>query len=305
VNTVIATGQFARRGGILDIWPPMETLPVRLEFFGDEIETLRPFDPSTQRTSKLTPAAKLERILVTPAREFILPQSDVGLKHEAGLAEFHIPLLHPNPACLLNYMPRASLVLIDDRQALEDSIAEVEEQSLKLRADFIHEGTLPDDFPIPYLTLPEIQDALSSQTVVDLGLPLSDYLDTEDYDPSTRLELSALADRFTAGPRFGGRLKQLLEYLLDAFEENEQTFIASRQTARLRELWEEQNPTGKSFHRSSLKGVWQKAGYFVLLKGSSFIFSQMVKYLVGVDQNLANEPAKLQKPPKPFMLTCK
>ena len=254
VNTVIATGHFARRGGILDIWPPMETLPVRLEFFGDEIETLRPFEPSTQRTSKLTSDGKLERILVTPARELILPQSDTGFKQETGLAEFHIPLLHSNPACLLNYMPRSSLVLIDDRQALEESIAEVEEQSIKLRADFIYEGTLPDDFPIPYLTLPEIHDALSSQTVINLGPPLSDNLDTVATDSPTQLELSILSDRFIAGPRFGGRLKQLLEYLLDAYEDKEQTFIASRQTARLRELWEEQKPTGKELLPQFIEG---------------------------------------------------
>ena len=52
VNTVIAPGQFARRGGILDIWPTAGVQPIRLEFFGDEIDTLREFDPGTQRTSK-------------------------------------------------------------------------------------------------------------------------------------------------------------------------------------------------------------------------------------------------------------
>ena len=50
VNTDIAAGQFARRGGILDIWPADAIHPTRLEFFGDEIDTLRHFDASTQRT---------------------------------------------------------------------------------------------------------------------------------------------------------------------------------------------------------------------------------------------------------------
>ncbi len=41
VNTVLEPGQFSKRGGILDVWPPAEKLPIRLDFFGDEIETIR------------------------------------------------------------------------------------------------------------------------------------------------------------------------------------------------------------------------------------------------------------------------
>ena len=52
VNTVITTGQFARRGGIIDLWPPSEASPVRLDFFGDEIDSLRYFDPTSQRSTK-------------------------------------------------------------------------------------------------------------------------------------------------------------------------------------------------------------------------------------------------------------
>ena len=51
-HIVIAPGQFARRGGLIDLWPPAEPQPVRLEFFGDEIETMRRFDPASQRTIK-------------------------------------------------------------------------------------------------------------------------------------------------------------------------------------------------------------------------------------------------------------
>src|SRR5688500_13798527 len=60
VNTVLEVGQFSKRGGIIDIWVPSENLPVRLDFFGDEIETLRMFDPASQRTVE-----SLESILIT------------------------------------------------------------------------------------------------------------------------------------------------------------------------------------------------------------------------------------------------
>ena len=93
VNTVLEPGQFSRRGGIMDIWTAAEKLPVRLDFFGDEIETIRRFDPATQRTVE-----KLESILITPAREYIATGDQ-----DAELSEFHIPLLHQQPASLLDY----------------------------------------------------------------------------------------------------------------------------------------------------------------------------------------------------------
>src|SRR5512132_1803435 len=84
VNTVLEPGQFSRRGGIMDVWTPAESLPVRLDFFGDEIETMRRFDPASQRTVE-----NLESILITPAREFIAAGDQ-----ETELSDFHIPLLY-------------------------------------------------------------------------------------------------------------------------------------------------------------------------------------------------------------------
>jgi len=60
-------GCFAARGGILDIFPPNLPAPVRIEFFGDFVETIRTFDPLTQRS--LTP---LEELVLLPSREVIL-----------------------------------------------------------------------------------------------------------------------------------------------------------------------------------------------------------------------------------------
>jgi transcription-repair coupling factor (superfamily II helicase) len=65
---VAGRGEFARRGGIVDVFPPGESLPVRIEFFGDEIESLRRFDPTDQRTVGLAAAATL-----LPASEFLVP----------------------------------------------------------------------------------------------------------------------------------------------------------------------------------------------------------------------------------------
>ena len=63
-TTVLAPGEFSRRGGIVDVYPPARPRPVRIEFFGDEIESLRAFDPATQRSLDT-----LDQISVTPAAE--------------------------------------------------------------------------------------------------------------------------------------------------------------------------------------------------------------------------------------------
>jgi transcription-repair coupling factor (superfamily II helicase) len=235
-NIVIAPGQFARRGGLLDLWPPAEAQPLRLEFFGDEIETIRRFDPATQRTVKAADAGLVQRLLITPAREFLSnPQANLEQAGDYN-SEFYIPVLHPMPASLLDYLPRQALVVLDDRQTLIDAIAEVEEQAVAMRQDSIREGTLPADFPIPYLTLEEIQDALSAHATLDLGHGSA----TEAQElPPTEIQVE-LAERFSAGPRFAGRLKPVMDFIRERLTAQERVVIVSRQAARLRELWQEQ-----------------------------------------------------------------
>ncbi|MFT3893749.1 MAG: hypothetical protein QM730_19135 [Anaerolineales bacterium] len=159
VNTVLEPGQFSSRGGILDIWATAETMPVRLDFFGDEIETIRKFDPASQRTVE-----KLDSILITPAREYIAAGDS-----ETELSEFHIPLLHQQPASLLDYLPQKAIVLIDDLSIVESMAEEVEEQAVKFRQESITEQTLSPDFPLPYIPWSELHDSLHGQPTLELG----------------------------------------------------------------------------------------------------------------------------------------
>ncbi len=230
-NTVIAPGQFARRGGIVDLWSPASPHPVRMEFFGDEIETLRSFDPATQRTTGI-----LERLMVTPAREFILPAE--GTELPAEVSEFHLPLFHPTPASLLDYLPRQAVVMVDDLQSLQDAITDVEEQAVRSRQELIKDNLLPVDFPVPYLSWTEIADSLPRQALVELGgLPALDGDISQE-----RPGFPALSERFLSGARFGGRLKQFIDYLVNLVNNGDHVTIVSRQSPRLAELWAEQSP---------------------------------------------------------------
>lgn len=72
-DTVSRPGQFSRRGGILDIFPSTADAPVRVELFGDDIESIRTFDPNTQRS-----VAALDQVLIAPAREIRLTTESVN-----------------------------------------------------------------------------------------------------------------------------------------------------------------------------------------------------------------------------------
>ncbi len=223
-QNVIAPGQFARRGGILDLWPMHDELPARLEYFGDELDSLRRFDPATQRTINA-----IDELLIPPAREFIL--GDVlpeGLEARA-LTEFHIPLLHPEPAGLLDYLPADALILVDDMDALREQISELETQALQLRNENLEAGTLTADYPAPYLSLSELEELLSERGVIELGptLPIEDA--------------ASVSGMFRPGPRFGGQLKPMLDHVEHTLDAGDEVLIVSRQTPRLSDMWAERN----------------------------------------------------------------
>lgn len=250
---VLEPGQFSHRGGILDIWPPAEAYPIRFEFFGDEVDTLRTFDPASQRTLH-----RLEKLLVTPARE-VLPGYARGLEIPSmEIEEFHIPVVHPAQASILDYLPKNAIVLVDDMDLLQSIANDIEEQSVRLREESITEGTLPSSFPIPYLSWSEIQDNLAGQTSLEMGF-------------SHAAAPSELADCFQKGQRYGGRLEMFLEDLAGLCRKGKETAVVSRQTARLSEIWQKQYQP-ECGHRSPefIEGTLSEGWILQTAEGSDF-----------------------------------
>ena len=258
-DTVLEPGQFSHRGGLLDIWPPCEPYPVRLDFFGDEIDTIRRFDPGSQRTVK-----KLDSILVTPAREYLIFAPELP---ESPLSEFHIPALHPFPSTLLDYLPHKSLVLVDDLSFLESAVSEIEEQAVKLRAEAIAEGTLAEDFPIPYITWSELADSLQSRLCLELGRSTEEVINDQ-------LSVTSLSAQFGHIERFGGRLKPFVEYLGKIVADDNSVIVVSRQSGRLEELWAEHNQQSPvnnlQFIETSLSEGWQLGNSFLITDSEVF-----------------------------------
>ncbi|HKG47080.1 MAG TPA: transcription-repair coupling factor, partial [Pyrinomonadaceae bacterium] len=78
-DPVGGVGEFSMRGGIVDVWPPGREAPVRLEFFGDTVDSVREFDPENQLST-----AQLKEVEVPPMREFAATAVDFQLWSEAA-----------------------------------------------------------------------------------------------------------------------------------------------------------------------------------------------------------------------------
>jgi transcription-repair coupling factor (superfamily II helicase) len=124
VNKVLEHGEYAIRGAIIDLYPMGSNVPFRIELFDDVIESLRCFDPDTQRTVE-----KINQVRILPAREFPLNESSITLFrrkfreqfsgnpsacpiYEAVTAgqflngiEYYLPLFFENTATIFDYLP--------------------------------------------------------------------------------------------------------------------------------------------------------------------------------------------------------
>ncbi|MBM3770245.1 MAG: transcription-repair coupling factor [Acidimicrobiia bacterium] len=113
-------GEFALRGGILDVYPPAEPYPIRLEFIGDTIETLRTYDPATQRSN-----APIDQVAILPLRDVLPRESD---------AEPDSEVLDPSAldrdATVFDYVARARSLrlLISERDEVEAAATKHAEQ---------------------------------------------------------------------------------------------------------------------------------------------------------------------------------
>ena len=135
------------------------------------------------------------------------------------ISEFHIPMLHKTPASILDYLPRNALVIIENETAFHETVNEIEEQSISLRQDYIEDGTIPEDTPIPYLTWDQIQDSLPPGRTIILG-PVTGSNENGDSKFS-------LSKHFSPNPRFGGQIKLVLDHLNQVASSGDQLVIVS------------------------------------------------------------------------------
>ena len=167
-STVREPGDYAVRGGILDLFPPGLDMPVRLDFFGDALETMRSFDPETQRSDNdlgaldLVPVAEFQLITETIRRfrtgyvaEFGAAAPD-DLLYEAvsegrrypGM-EHWLPLFHNKLETLFEYLPGTALALEPlAEDAAHERFTQVTDY-YEARREALAEGVTPVYKPLP------------------------------------------------------------------------------------------------------------------------------------------------------------
>ncbi|MGD9503228.1 MAG: CarD family transcriptional regulator, partial [Methyloceanibacter sp.] len=189
-GTVTDPGQYAVRGGILDLYPPGGE-PVRLDFFGDTLEQIRAFDPATQRSEgrrdslellpmsemALTPHARknfrqryVELFGPVTGDDPLYESISAGRQHQG--MEHWLPLFHDRLATLFDYLPAAAVTLdalVDDARARRlEQVADhydARAQALERKA-----FGAPPYHPVPpeslFLSETEWREALSARHVI-------------------------------------------------------------------------------------------------------------------------------------------
>ncbi len=270
VTEVAGRGEFARRGGIVDVYPPSMDLPIRIEFFGDEIDSLRSFDPTDQRTT-----GKIERAVLLPASEFLLPVGGVAAIRErlgkaasrlgerlgTDLARFEgaadDPLRPPAagasramavgdaaevwaaqlaPATALDHIDPGTLLVLDEPGDLAEAAEFLWRQADERRGELVEAGELPKDWPSTYLSPRDWKSRLVASRTLEL---------TWESEPPSGVAMASGGR--SSGDLFGwrepvlplGRATRLAEAVAGWRDDGNRIVLASDQAPRLAEILEE------------------------------------------------------------------
>ena len=256
---VEAAGSFSRRGGIVDVFPPNSDLPFRIEMWDDQVDTIRAFDPYSQRSVRSVEEVRIiaareqlpslacrdhiQRAMAdmdfTPCSPEIRDRMDEELANlfadsNAESLSFYNGLL--NQSSLLDYLPQDGLVVMERSSRIEAEAQDLEERFGRMRAGREGRGDLPARFPSPYLEWQAFHQGLAPRPRIELNSWVSGE-DDRIFQPAVpyygRLEqLASDARRYqregkavVAVTQHAGRLAEILEEagvgasLRDAIEE--------------------------------------------------------------------------------------
>ncbi|MCL4534625.1 MAG: transcription-repair coupling factor [Bacteroidetes bacterium] len=239
VPLVEESGYFSRRGGVVDIFPITTPDPVRIELFGDEIDSLRLFDPATQRSARA-----IESVTLTPARE-VLPggrrpeldlsgcrpevreELDRDLERLAQSEVFpNLELYSPYLAAssLLDFAAGTSLLLVDEPALVRQALRGAEDEAAQLRRQLVEKGELPADFA------PAIHGAARVEAALE-QLPRRLDFDWQDGD-------AVWQETFGSPESYGGKVRQVVAEIRAMAAQGGRVVVISEQAQRLSALAE-------------------------------------------------------------------
>jgi transcription-repair coupling factor (superfamily II helicase) len=188
-DPVGAVGEFSMRGGILDVWSPGQERPVRIEFFGDDIDSIRAFDPESQLSTN-----QLDAIEIVPMREVVVRSQDFSdwavaararwsdarygraLRDRTAFAdegetfagwEWLLPVVRERSGSVFDYLQDAVLI-IDEPSSVDSYLGEV----YQTLADRYAETDAADDIAVKpeelYLSVEELHSKLDERQRIEL-----------------------------------------------------------------------------------------------------------------------------------------
>jgi transcription-repair coupling factor (superfamily II helicase) len=255
VAAVEAPGEVSGRGGIIDIFPFTEAGPVRIEFFGDEVDSIRRFDPLTQRSS-----GRARSVTILPPHEVPFWNRDTALPrlqaldleglrpevrgewqlHFERLAQgerfegraFYAPFFWQNGLpSLLQYLPPGTPILLNETREVQQAANELHGQAQESFAALLGAHEIVEGVPRPYLLWDELWGQGDDRTLVDLSNQPPELAARDD---STTFALSDTL--FTPAERFGGDTRRAFEDIAGRVEQGMLAVVVSPQAGRLREI---------------------------------------------------------------------
>ena len=253
-------GTFSVRGGILDIFPPDLPTPVRIDFFGDFVDTIRSFDAVTQRS--LRPQ---DELIILPSREVILSEEVLHgfiplLKARCDLLEITAtcrrelaeqlnaaiyppgieylqPLFHPGLETIFTYMGAASISVLVDPEGIAAScekfaseLAEALEKAREKEVIFPESSSL-------FLSPEQVAQTFKTGRLIDIP-----HLELANPDGEGRIFRFATRDnsdlKLAISPDSEGVLRPLVERLSAWLEEQQRVILACHQKTQAERLYE-------------------------------------------------------------------
>ena len=128
VSMVQEKGEWSRRGGIIDIFPPSTENPVRVEFVGDSVESIREFEPATQKSIRSLSSVIILPVGDHPLSQGIMPGGVEG-RGEGGVT-------------LFDYLPKSAPAFLLEPAAIDDELKRIEKETEERRAGLEEDGGL-------------------------------------------------------------------------------------------------------------------------------------------------------------------
>jgi transcription-repair coupling factor (superfamily II helicase) len=244
VSQVVSPGEYAVRGGLIDLFPMGSAVPYRVDLFGDEVDSIRTFDPDTQRSLFPVPEVRL-----LPGREFPMDEEaraafrarwrekmegdptkvrlykDIGTGIATAGIEYYLPLFFDSTSTIFEYLGEGAAIALHGEidEALKRFWTDTRERHRFLQHDRERPILPPEDLflkPEDFFTLANANAVLTvrGKEPVEWARPLPDLsVDRGAPDPLKRLQLhlGATQHRVLVVAESEGRRESLLELLRD------------------------------------------------------------------------------------------